>query len=401
MVGGNEAWLTKYAPKKSSEVLGQGALARMVASVDNWKRSSKPLLLFGPSGSGKTATATAIAKEKGLELIEINASDNRNKDAIETLVGGALKQGSLFGGGKLVLIDEVEGLSGTKDRGSIPTLLKVIKNSPYPVVLTLENPFESKFSSLRKACELFEFVTLDSKAIVAHITTILQAENIAFTEEDVLKIARSSGGDMRAGVNDTHMMSTTGTLIVDTDLLGQREQGENIQQALTRVLKTTQASMARGAFDKVNEDINKVMLWASENVASEYTKAADLARAYDALSEADKFLGRIRRWQHYRFYVYAYDLVTAGVACAKDEKYKGMREYKQSSRILQIWMANQKNAKKKAIAEKMAYATHTSARRTKENIPFLQHIMLNNKAMGEALCEDYDLDSEEKTWLKK
>jgi hypothetical protein len=64
-------------------------------------------------------------------------------------------------------------------------------------------------------------------------------------------------------------------------------------------------------------------------------------------------------------------------------------------------MANQKNAKKKAIADKMAHATHTSARRTKDNIPFLQHIMNNNKAMGEALCAEYDLDSEERAWLKR
>ena len=78
-----------------------------------------------------------------------------------------------------------------------------------------------------------------------------------------------------------------------------------------------------------------------------------------------------------------------------------MREYKQSSRILQIWMANQKNAKKKAIAEKMAFATHTSARRTKDNIPFLQQILVNNKAMGESLCYAYDLDAEERGWLKK
>lgn len=401
MVGGHEAWLKKYAPKKSADVKGQQAVERALKIVSEWKRTSKPLLFWGPSGVGKTASAVAIAEEKGLEFIEINASDSRNKDAIESLVGGALQQGSLFGGGKLILIDEVEGLSGTKDRGSLPTLINIMKKSPYPIIMTIVNPFDSKYSPLRKVCELIEFNSVENKAIVEHITHILNSENISFKEEDIMRIARSAGGDMRAAINDAHMMSTTGKLVVEADLLGQREQVESMQQGLTRVFKTTQANVARGAFDKVGEDINKVMLWVDESLGNEYTKAKDLQRAYDALSESDRFLGRIRRWQHYRFYVYAYDLITAGVACAKDEKYKGMHEYKQSSRILQIWIANQKYAKRKAIAEKMALTTHTSARRTKDNIPFLQHIMHNNKVIGEALCKAYDLDTEERAWLQK
>ena len=67
--------------------------------------------LWGDSGTGKTATAVALAHELGLELIEVNASDSRNKEAIGSLIGGAVNQGSLFGTGKLILVDEVDGLS--------------------------------------------------------------------------------------------------------------------------------------------------------------------------------------------------------------------------------------------------------------------------------------------------
>jgi len=46
------------------------------------------------------------------------------------------------------------------------------------------------------------------------------------------------------------------------------------------------------------------------NLPKEYTKAEDLAKAYENLSLADVYFGRIRRWQYYRFYVYIYNLLS-------------------------------------------------------------------------------------------
>lgn len=43
-----------------------------------------------------------------------------------------------------------------------------------------------------------------------------------------------------------------------------------------------------------------IFLWIEENIPYEY-KGEELARAYDALSIADVFRGRIHRQQHWRF----------------------------------------------------------------------------------------------------
>ena len=396
-----EPWIKKYVPSSSQEVVGQSGVSLAASLIRNWSRKSKPIWLYGPTGTGKTATALAFAKERHLELIEVNASDSRNKDAIATLIGGAVKQGSLFGTSKLILVDEVDGLSGTKDRGSIPELLKVVKGSLYPIVITGLDPYDRKFSTLRKACELVEFKPVDYKAIIARLEVILQQENIVCDELAVKKLALSAGGDVRAALNDAQTFSSTGELIIDDSLLGDREKTEKIENALLRVFKTTSASVAKGAFDNVAEDVDKVMLWADHNLPLEYTKPADLYRAYDALAEADRFLGRIRRWQHYRFYVYAYDLLTAGLAVAKDERYPGVTTYKESDRLLKIWMANQKYLKRKAIAEKIAEKSHCSTKRALADIPFLQNIFLNNPDEAEKVASFYDLDKEEVGWLRK
>jgi len=53
--------------------------------------------------------------------------------------------------------------------------------------------------------------------------------------------------------------------------------------------------------------------------------------------------------------------LTAGISAAKGLKVNNrFTKYNQPTRILKIWMANQRNAKKKTIASKIAELTHTS-----------------------------------------
>ena len=119
----------KYQPKNSQEIIGQDEAVKTLKDfITNYKtQKKKAILLYGPSGTGKTSSTYAVAKELNLKLIEINASDTRNKEQIENKVGGASKQMSLFSKGKIILIDEVDGLSGMKDRGGIPTIIKLIQ----------------------------------------------------------------------------------------------------------------------------------------------------------------------------------------------------------------------------------------------------------------------------------
>ena len=122
----------------------------------------------------------------------------------------------------------------------------------------------------------------------------------------------------------------------------------------------------------------------------------------DALSKADVFRGRIRRWQHWRFLVYQNALMTAGVALAKQEKHKQFISYKRSTRILEIWKVSQKNKMKKAIASKIASQTHTSTKQTIKNIlPYISVIFKKNKQQTAALANSFDLDKEEVEFLKK
>ncbi|MFH1589524.1 MAG: replication factor C large subunit [archaeon] len=396
-------WIRKYAPKKLSEVKAQNtAVARLKSYVENYKKGMKPLLLHGPQGVGKTSSVHALANEMNYEIIEVNASDLRNADSINSVLGAAINQQSLFAKKKLILVDEIDGLAGREDRGGVAAINKLIADSSFPIVLVANDPYKKNIVTLRKKCELQEFHGLAYNSIVSHLKEICQLEQIDTNDEALTSLARSVGGDLRAAINDLQSFSYNKKLTVkDLDLAYSRDHTEKIVSALVRIFKTLSADVAISAFQDVDEDLDQIFLWIEENIPREYTKVEDLAEAFTNIALADVFRGRIRKWQHYRFYVYCYDLLSAGIALSKGEKYPGFTSYKPTTRILKIWMANQKNVKKKAIAQKIAAKSHTSAKRVMDEVLLLKQVFKKNKAESKKLASFYELDKEEIEWLSR
>jgi replication factor C large subunit len=400
----SDIWIKKYMPQLLPEVLGQSEQTlKLKKLVQEYKRGKKPIFLYGGVGNGKTTSVYALANELDLELIEINASDTRNADAITELLGGVVHQRSLFGTSKIILVDEIDGVSGTKDRGAIPTILKIIPNSIYPIVFIAEDAYTDKLKELRKSSELIQFSELSSENILLLLKKICAKEKIEYDEQALSQLSRICGGDARAAVNDLQTISYGGKITSDMVRdIGERNTTVKMEDSLRRIFKTTDPSVALGAFDDVEEDIDKIFLWVEENIPQEYLQPEHLSNAFDALSLADVFYGRIRRWQYYRFYVYCYNLVTAGIAIAKDKKYNSTSAYKPTSRLLKIWIYNNANAKKKSISQKIAQTTHTSAKRAyRDTVPFLQAIFKKNKKMSEAIAQESGLAEEEVEWLRK
>lgn len=394
----------KYIPKTTKEIFGQdeiiGKLKNFIINFSREKKNAS--LIYGPSGTGKTSSVYAIANELNYEIIEVNASDFRNAEQINQKVGNAIKQQSLFAKGKVILVDEIDGLSGHEDRGGIQAITKLIEDSTYPIILTATNPFENKFSSLRSKSNLIEFKQLDYLSIFKILKRICGNEKIKYDEEVLKALSRRSGGDARAAINDLQALTQEKKELTKESLeeLSDRNKTDNIMIALNKIFKTTNLKIAISAFDNVEEDLNEQLLWIDENLPKEYTKPIELAKAYEMLSKADVFNRRIKRWQHYRFLVYINALITAGIAAAKKEKYKHLVQYKPTGRILKLWWAKQKAMKKKAIAEKIALKTHSSKKEILKNtMPYLP-IIFKNKEMRNDIINQLNLNDEEVEWLK-
>ena len=99
--------------------------------------------------------------------------------------------------------------------------------------------------------------------------------------------------------------------------------------------------------------------------------------------------------------IYINSLITAGIAVPKDEKSKQCTQYAPTRRLLKIWMANQKYAKRKAIAQKIAEKTHTSKRvALQDTLPYLKEGFKNNEFAAN-LTQDLELNDDEVGWLRR
>ena len=392
----------RYKPKKLDEFSSHAeVILKLKKFVLTYaKEKKKILILEGNVGSGKTSLVHTLAKELEYELLEVNSSDTRNEEAIESIVGTASKQRSFFFKGKIILLDDIDGLSGTNDRGGITTLLKVAQESYYPLICTAIDISDQKFSGLRGKAIILTLESPPVNTIAEILKNICIKEHISFEEDALRQLARQSGGDVRSALNDLQILSNGKVTREEVGTLSDREKEEELSNALLKIFKTTDPLVAVGSLNNVDEDLDNVTLWIDENLPSEYEKKEDLARAYNFLSLANIFKRRIARTQHWRLMVYINDFITAGIAVSKDIKNPKIIEYKRSTRPLQIWMANQKYLKRKNIAEKIAPQNHMSKKEAVKFVPFLQK-MCKNQKIAKNIQEEFELDDEEMEWLKK
>ena len=396
-------WTLKYQPTSlAAYTLHQEQIKQMQSFVENFKKQKrKAMLLHGPTGNGKTVAVHALAKDSNLELIEINASDFRNKEGVLSVIGTASKQMSLFSSGKIILVDEVDGLSGNQDRGGISAIEEVIEATAFPIFLTCHDASDKKIKSLLKKVHAVAFTPLDYLTVAAILKQICTKEAIAFDETAIKTLARQVDGDLRAAINDLQSLGREKITMDHINQLGFRNKQESIEDALVKVFKVKDAAVALAAFDNVHEDLDKIALWIDENLPKEYLDPASLAQAYDYVSRADVFTGRIRRWQHWGFLVYVNALLSAGVAVSKTERNKNPVAYQQTQRILKLWIAKQKYAKRLGIAEKIAAKNHVSSSYAVQHIvPYVKHMFRNNQTMREQMIAEFEFDADEIGWLQ-
>ncbi len=383
-------WVEKYRPRKFSEIKGQDeAVVKIKEFLKNFSKKKKALILHGPPGTGKTSIAHVAAKENKFEIFELNASDLRNREKLKGILKPATEQKSLQNENKIILVDEVDGIS-EYDYGGVGELLEIIEGTNYPIIITANDIWGKKFNLLRKKCEILQLKEISYDIIKLVICEISKIEGININEDFITELAVKAKGDLRAAINDLQTLSKLKDYL--SIILDERNKETDIFNSLRKVFKDKPTNEMLNVFDSVKMSMDDIILWVEENIPAEYG-GEELAKAYDLLSKTDVFRGRIYKQQYWRFMVYENIFLSYGIASAKKNSKTGFTSYKKPTRILQIWMNNQKTVYKKSICEKYSSHVHVSKKRAMSEFPVLKQILKANPLIQKELkLEDEEIE---------
>ncbi|MFC4542403.1 replication factor C large subunit [Halosolutus amylolyticus] len=391
-------WTETYRPTTLSEVRGNNkARDKLKEWAETWDEHRDAVIVHGSPGVGKTSAAHALANDMGWPVMELNASDSRGADVIERIAGEAAKTGTLTAGGagrRLVVLDEADNFHGNADYGGSREVTRVVKDANQPIVL-VANEFYDMSQSLRSACETIEFRDVSKRSIVPVLRDICRREGVEYEDEALEAIAENTSGDLRSAVNDLQAVAEEADrLTVEDVVTGERDTTEGIFDYLDALIKEEDAEGALRASYDVDETPDDLLNWIEDNVPKDY-EGAELADAYEFLSNADRWLGRVRATQDYSYWRYATDNMTAGVAASRREPKGGWTRYGPPSYWSKLGRTKGTRNTRDAIAERIAEREGTSvATARREILPFLSAMThhCKNRDLTVRMAAIYDLD---------
>ena len=287
-------WSEKYRPASLEEMVGnREARAKFQLWLRKWKRGSKAALLVGPPGTGKTTTVHLVAREMGLQLVELNASDSRTKEKLSRKVGEAIASTSLFGGTSLIFLDEVDGLAGRADYGAVDFIKDAVKKSESPVVMAANDPESEEVKKLGSVTSKIVLQRPEPSEVVSRLEKISQRERLPVSKDQIAKVAEAANGDLRAAIN-----------FLQSGIPARKDEEMTASESVNAFFDAADENAALRALraypgqprDKVRDIFTAVV----KSRVHEERKAG----ALDMLSRADVVMGRIIKGKDWRLLRY-------------------------------------------------------------------------------------------------
>lgn len=137
----------QFRPRKLDDLIGNPTSIKHFAKCIE---TAKPCILYGPPGVGKTSLVLAYAKEKGYKVHELNASDQRRSEDMESIIRQVAS--NLFVP-TIFLLDEIDGAEDFK------ALEDCVNNAKNPLVLICNDLYkvQRKSKKLTQICETIKF----------------------------------------------------------------------------------------------------------------------------------------------------------------------------------------------------------------------------------------------------
>ncbi|HEY3273530.1 MAG TPA: replication factor C large subunit [Methanocella sp.] len=393
-------WTEKYRPVSLSDVLGNDAavkaLRQWAATFGTGKRA---VILYGSPGTGKTSAALALAHDTGWDYIEMNASDQRNKNVVQQIAGTAAKAGTFEGtaGRRLIILDEADNLSGNQDRGGESAILNVIRTTDQPIIL-IANDLYALSKPLRDATLTIPFRSILSTSIAKVLRRVCTEEHLKCDPEALMKIAERTN-DLRSAINDLQAAAQGSESVTLADVAtGERDVPETIFKVLGLIFRGKDMREALNATYAIDENPEDLIGWVDENLPREYTDD-DLERGFEVLSRADIYLGRVRRRMNYSMWRYAGFMEVCGVQRARRRRYGGYTKYNPPTYWQKLGRTKAARTLRDSLAAKIGKACHVSKREARSSYIPLVRTLFTREDLAIRLTAELRLEEDEIAFL--
>jgi replication factor C large subunit len=380
-------WSEKHRPRTVQEMVGNEE-ARLAALkwLGGWVSGSKPLLLIGPPGSGKTTLVHALARQFDYHLVEMNASDTRNKDSLQAMLLPALQNtANLFGKKIMLFLDEVDGISGREDSGGLDALVDLMKEPTVPVIMAA-NAKTTKIKDLAKACKAVEFSPVPPRLLMLFLDHVLLSEGVRLGPGDKISIVNNSRGDIRSMLNGAQSraagyatVSNKDMIDIDiADAINSYFNAGSLEQA-AQFIAMADASYPDPRYGGSPEERRKDMIAALfSSIVSLQVEHDDMASLLDALSKADMIVGRANARREWRLLKYVNSIIASGLYEKSRQKGIKYTQYAMPWPVMGPIFARSQSTRK--ILGELAPALHTSRSSAGSfALPYFIRIMIDEK----------------------
>lgn len=225
-------WIEKYRPKCVDDLVlsesNRAIIAKFVAD-----RDIPQLLFVGHAGIGKTSLAKIITQHiLKCQYLYINASDENGIETIRSKVTNFSKTKSYDGSVKVIVLDEVDGLTLDAQRCLRNTMEEY---SEYSRFILTANYNHKVIPALQSRCQSLD-LTPPLDLFVERCIHVLTCENINITDVDRVDIkstCRNVYPDLRRAINELQLR------VIDGKLTG--EKIDSVDDFINNVYKLVSA----------------------------------------------------------------------------------------------------------------------------------------------------------------
>ena len=216
----------KYRPATFAGLIGQEAMVRTLTNAMASGRLAHAFVLTGVRGVGKTTAARiiarclncigpdggggitpepcgvcehcrAIAEDRHMDVIEMDAASRTGVDDIRELIDG-VRYRPTTARYKVYIIDEVHMLS----KNAFNALLKTLEEPPEHVKFIFATTEVRKIPvTVLSRCQRFDLRRIDAETLAAHFKGIVENEGAKVTDGALNMIVRAADGSVRDGLS--------------------------------------------------------------------------------------------------------------------------------------------------------------------------------------------------------